>query len=401
MSAIRVSAKALAPSLKLKAVLEVVQSGKQISFVCKKYGVCRQTLYLWIKEYKKDPKAAKAQFAPKYKRGKKHPKRLLWKVEKAVLDVVVREPELGLSTIVGRLKEQGIKVSLHGAYNVLLRHELQTKQLRKAFANEHPAKTVFAVLMPPKLRVKAVEAYKKDGEKIAKICKKWGISRPTFYKWLKNYEIATANKQEQLTEFELYSALARQYKRGDLHHRACDLQTKEMILSIVREDPALSVHKLYAKIAALGVSALKVGHHGIQNILSREGLGTLAARLIFAGGAFGQPAIEVVPLYRPEIPLYSWRQLIPILKNIPKLIVASPKAGASRVAILVVPFLISILWVRMLFGTANVSPVGLFFASVALFFGFFFLTFSMKYYLSIFMVLRLAQSGGITEGERI
>ena len=389
-------------SKKLKAVREVVERGQSMLNISRKYGCSRQSLYQWVKTYQSEELLAKSVgnkkfspdkiFSPKYRKGSSHPKSLHRRLEKKILEICSKDPGLSIRGIVRVLAKENLKVSTHGVYNVLFRRGLTTYDLRLKYAELHPQGGTLAPTIAPVQRAKIVEEFLIEKKSISEICRLWKISRPTFYEWLKRYQNVTKDK-----EMSVVDALTRRYKKGYENPRSTTGSVRDTVLGLVRDNPELSVHKIYAQVSS--AVGRVVGHHGIQNILSREGLSTLAKRLVFATGFGSGEKLEVAPLYKPQIPVYSWRQLIPVIKSIPKLIVTSPNAGILKVAMFVVPFFVSILWVRMLFGTANVSPVGLFFASIALFFGFFFLVYSMKYYLSIFAVLRLAQSGSMTEGE--
>lgn len=186
--------------------------------------------------------------------------------------------------------------------------------------------------------------------------------------------------------------MVRRYKSGYENHKAVTKKVVEAVLSIVRANPGLSVHKIYAAVPKAAGRAL-VGHHGIQNILSREGLSTLAKRLVFAGGLVPEPKVQVAPLYRPEIPVYRFGMVFALFKSLPRAVIENPRGGLARLGLTIMPFVVIGLWMRMLIGTSGASPVGLLFSSLALFFGLFFFIYSLKYYVSILMVLKLAQGG--------
>ena len=77
----------LTPSEKLKAVREVLsKENKTLGEVSQKYQVSRQTLSSWIGKF--DPKKGKISLNNHYRRGKNHPKKLSYKIEKTILDLV-------------------------------------------------------------------------------------------------------------------------------------------------------------------------------------------------------------------------------------------------------------------------------------------------------------------------
>src|SRR3989344_3560033 len=133
--------RSLSPSEKLEAVREVLNKNKTLNEVSLKFQVSRQTLASWTHKF--DPKKGKISLKNAYRRGKNHPKKLPFKIEKVILDLVIKNPVDSLYILRKKLEDRGLKVSLTGVYNVLLRYQLQTKELRRRFSLEHPIKTVF------------------------------------------------------------------------------------------------------------------------------------------------------------------------------------------------------------------------------------------------------------------
>ncbi len=379
--------KRFTPQYKKKVILEILVKGKTFKEVAAKYKCSRQAIYGWILLYKKAPKKT-SSLKNHYRRGRNHPKKVSWKIEKQILDIVVKKPDLGISGINKELAGLGYTISRHGIYNILLSYQLQTKEFRHRFSLNHPVKTVFAHNLVSTQRARVVEEYLHQDKKISQICTIWKISRPTFYSWLKRYNEAVA------ANGGLIDALSRNYKRGEFHHRATGKEIVGKILEIVQENPSYSAHKIFENLPRIDGKPV-VGHHGIQNILFRENLNTASKRLAYAAGYVDVPGVSVAPLYVPEMPLYRLRQLISPFTTIPKLLVTNPKVGAVKFGLLSLPFLLFVFWVRMLvLAPLGSSKIGLIFASISLVFGIFFFIYSMKYYISILIVLRLAQGGG-------
>ena len=380
----------ISPKQKLKAVRQVVGGKKSLNKASGELGVSRQSLYLWVRKYRGNPGKGTSLFKSNYKAGKSHHKSVSWKVEKQILGLVVKYPTLSLRELAARLADSKVSISTHGVYNVLLRHELQSRELRVRFSEQRPVKTVRAGEISAANRLKAIEQHQKAGVSITQVCKIWAVSRPTFYAWKRRYE--EVSKVSDVSKVSnVVGAMVRRYKKGYLHHRSLGEKARDLILDIVRASPGLSVHKIYATVSREAGRSV-VGHHGIQNILSRENLSTFAKRLIFAQGFAPEPKVRVAPLYRPQIPVYRLRMILAPFASIPKLMITNPRAGISRLSfVLVVLFIIGV-WFRMIV-TSQTSAVGLVFASIALFFGLFFFIYSLKYYISILVILRIAQSG--------
>ncbi|OGD93516.1 hypothetical protein A2697_03290 [Candidatus Curtissbacteria bacterium RIFCSPHIGHO2_01_FULL_41_44] len=388
---------------KLSAVKEVLERGRTLAQVSRGLGCTRQTLATWIRRYR----ACRSvnSLKGRYLRGAKHPKSLGAKLEKRVLEIIVCAPSFSVHEIGRELLRQGYKVSTFGIWRILTAHNLQVRELREKFSLSHPARTVFAHKLTPAYRVRIIEEYLKEGGPVAAICRNWQISRPTFYKWLRRYKSATtADNKPGLgklqTGFEedqviknVVKALARRYKRGYEHHRSIGAQTREIILDIVRANPALSVHKIYAVVPKAAGRPIAT-HVAIQNLLFREGLNTRTRREQFAEGYLTQPAVKVAPQYVPEIPVYRLRHLIAHFATVPKILVTKPIQGLLFLTAGSLPLAIFAFLVRLLVtAPSGTSPIGLFFSSIALFFGLFFFIYSSKYYISILMVLKLASSG--------
>lgn len=358
---------------KLKIIKEVISGGESVYSVCRKHSISKVIFYRWLSAWKRSKKNRLSGLENRVRKDKFHPRSLTFAQNQAVLRLVHKNPEYSCHRLAKTLA-----IGHHGVQNVLKRYSLSTFHSRKAFSLAPYWKRLSV-----SERVEMMDLYNK-GWKQYEICKRFNISKNTFNKWKRRFLEGVKSGE---------NVYANRYLKGSSHPKSLTKLQEEVVLQTVRESPNLSVHKIHQKLAGV------VGHHGIQNTLARFGYNFFSKRLAYAREFLASPFVQVAPLYKPEIPDYSLRQLVTVIKNLPKFILVAPSAGISRIAILVTPILIAIFWVRMIFGTANVSPVGLFFASMALFFGLFFLAYSMKYYLSIFTVLRLAQSGGGTDGE--
>src|SRR3989338_4919065 len=210
---------------------------------------------------------------------------------------------------------------------------------------------------------------------VSRLCRQFGISRKTFYKWLKRYQELGENGLSDVRPV------------GNAHHRAIPQENRQQVLDFVVKNPHYSVHRLAQELNF-------IGHHGIQNLLAREDLNTLAKRQLFAQGYIAEPKVKVAPLYTPQMPMYRLRQLIAPFVTIPKLLITKPLNGILAILATFIPLTLIFLWLRSIINAPlGPSTLGLIFASVALFFGLFFFLYSLKYYLTILMVLRLAQSG--------
>src|SRR3990167_1409664 len=212
---------------------------------------------------------------------------------------------------------------------------------------------------------------------VSRLCRQFGISRKTFYKWLKRYQELCENGLSDVRPV------------GNAHHRAIPQENRQQVLDFVVKNPHYSVHRLAQELNF-------IGHHGIQNLLAREDLNTLAKRQLFAQGYVDESRVKVkvAPQYVPEMPMYRLRQLIAPFVTIPKLVWLFTRGQILLIFILLLGFYFYKITWAIITSPAG-TPVGTFFAAVSLTFGLFFFLYSLKYYLTILMVLRLASSGAV------
>src|SRR3972149_9982737 len=197
---------------------------------------------------------------------------------------------------------------------------------------------------------------------VSALCREFRLSRKTFYKWLRRYQELGEN------------GLSEARPVGDAHHRAIPQENRQQVLDFVVKNPHYSVHRLAQELNF-------IGHHGIQNLLAREDLNTLAKRQLFAQGYIAEPKVKVAPLYTPQMPMYRLRQLIAPFVTIPKLVWLFTRGQILLIFILLLGFYFYKITWAIVTSPAG-TPVGTFFAAVSLTFGLFFFLYSLKYYLT-------------------
>ena len=127
----------------------------------------------------------------------------------------------------------------------------------------------------PKERKELVERVIKDGVSISQACRSFNVSRPTFYKLLKQYKKAKALNEEP--DFS-------NSKINKPHWRRLSYAKEKKILDFVKKHPEYSVHTI-AQILK------NIGHHGIQNVLKRYHLNTYPQRLDFSSHQQEEPSL--------------------------------------------------------------------------------------------------------------
>src|SRR3989339_1690415 len=166
-----------------------------------------------------------------------------------------------------------------------------------------------------------------------------------------------------------------------------------LVLGVVVQAPELSPFQISRQVTAKAGKQI-LGAHGVYNLLSREGLNTIARRVQYASSLQQTPEVQIAPLYEPEIPMYRLRMLLAPFVTVPKLVFRRPPVGILVTLLTFLPLTLVFLWLRSIVNASSqTSIVGLFFASIALTFGIFFFIYSLKYYLSVLLVLKLASRG--------
>ncbi|OGD98856.1 hypothetical protein A3B54_03930 [Candidatus Curtissbacteria bacterium RIFCSPLOWO2_01_FULL_42_50] len=380
----------LSPQKKLEILKKVFEEGLEVVSVCRLYGISRFSFYKWARVYKKVI-SDKSQVISKEKillklleakrpRGCGHFRSIKGKREKLVLEVVLKNPHWSshqISKYLKSYKNGSYYISNHGVHNILKKHLLNTENLRIEFTGKHPVRSVFSARFSDYEKYLVLQEAEKNGLTISRVCRKFHISRYTYYAWLKKY-------QEERT----IASLAHNRPRGEDHPRFVGDKIRKPVLDLVAANPEYSVHQLHRQLA--GIS----GHHAIQNLLLREGLNTYDRRLAYAQSLPADRQVKVAPQYVPEIPVYRLRHLIAHFATVPRLLFANPKKGIWYLVFGILPLFVFFLWIRLLLGAGpGSSTLGMIFASVALTFGLFFFIYSMKYYITVLMVLKLASSG--------
>lgn len=215
---------------------------------------------------------------------------------------------------------------------------------------------------------------------VTDVARKYGVSRTTVYKWINRYKKASSELKDQV--------LVSKKPKIDRYFRQTPEKYEEAVLSFVSTHPECGIRKIVASLPTIGEKPI-VGHHGVQNILKRNNLSTYEERLEYARS-------KVTPVTKSIEGVLGW---------VTKFFGLAPEFRARTIRFLgvfalttfftVVVFGLSGLVVRSFSAATGASPIGLFFASVALFMGSVFFLYSFKYYLTIVLVLSFSQKEGM------
>src|SRR3989344_4957027 len=361
----------MSSKLSLTQRLELIRahkSGEKVNDLCRKFGISRLLFYRLLKKYNSSSNK---------------------RVEQGILNAVALAPTKSVGQLHRELNPT-LGISRYTVRNVLLRNQLNKKDLRLRFSKDHKdliRKNPSG--LTPRDRMIMFDMVER-GKTVSEVCRRFGISRVIFYRLRKRYNEAGGN----------FAALEDKKRQVERFARQAPPEIEEKVKQIIVSRPELSSHRISTVLASEHQVAL--GNHGVHNVLKRLDLNTIDKRILFAqGSVVPAPAIRVAPLYQPTMPMYRLRMLLAPFVTVPKLVFRRPPVGILVTLLTFLPLTLVFLWLRSIVNVSSqTSIVGLFFASIALTFGIFFFIYSLKYYLSVLLVLKLASRGSQTTDSR-
>ena len=366
---------------KLQVVQKVLKEGSSVSSVCRKFGISRKTFYEWRKRYlAAAPRDKSSCLEKRHLRGLQHPrgKKDLFKYE--ILRIVAAHPDWGSHKISKILFTRNKKLGNHGVYTLLKTLGLETEERRKEFSGLHRTLNHVRDRFAPGPRRLLNQARKRmaedvllTGKKVNQVAEDFKVSRKTVWKWVNRYRQAQG-KQASILPF-----LADQHPTAWAHPRGTPERLERKILNLVAVHPEYSCQHLRQEIRELG-------HHGIQNVLWRNGLSTYQKRLAFAK----------TWVSAPTYPVFAWlNRLKTVFETfVPQLAPAPPLRLKRSVTIFLLSFafssilsLLFLTWLQTFSGQPIPARLGLLFATFSLTFGLFFFLYSLKYYFTLILIL--------------
>ena len=364
---------------KVRIVCEVLRGGISPSSISKKYSVPVRSLYRWIEIYKKAPSFHKKRsLTPKYVSGQLHPRSISLKTQKQIKRIIFKYPSWGCRRISLELFKMGHKLGYAGVNSYLKRIGAEKEEERVLYKKLWAGPGRIEATIKLSIVRKIV-----SGETIANISKGYNIPRRTIQRWLKTYRDA---ENVDILGANLFKEA---YARGIEHPKAIYPKIEGKTLDLVRANPGLSVHRLTEYLPASSWT--------IWKILEKHNLNLYSQRLAFAKQGFTERKLPV-PSFLDRI-RSVWQEFIPSLAPAPPPPPSLLKPFlASAFASFATSFLL-ISWISILGKSGSfVGVLGLTFASLALLMGSFFFLYSLKYYLTLALVLSFSQEGK-GEGE--
>ncbi len=238
--------------------------------------------------------------------------------------------------------------------------------------------TPFKKLSPQK-KLEMVEQVVKYHQPVSKVCLDFRLSRPSLYKWLKRYHLAQKDKKLEAME-DKKPQISR-------YSRQTPAMYEKVVLDAVAQHPQLGVKRILEVLPRIADKPI-IGYHGVQNILRRHDLNTFQKRLDYA-------QTQITPVTR----------LISFFEELGARFIVLPAETRTKtirfaaIALLTTFSTIFVLGVlghfAIIVGAAPIpSRIGLFLATSALLIGSFFFAYSIKYYLTLAVVLSFSRQAG-------
>lgn len=269
-----------------RIIKRVLEDGISVTEACKEFGISRFTFYKWLNRYKSSDKELSEVLKDRNPRGRNHWRSPSANRIKEILKRVRENPEYSSRRIQRELSQDGrsIEISPHGVQSVLDRLGLSRYEDRLEYVGRLNLRDLGKITqLRPQERLSAIKKVLLEGWSVSEVCRIYGISRHTFYKWLRRYE--EVGPEEEI------SALSDKRPSGEQHWKSIDDLTSQRILETVLAEPQLSARQIAKKIGF-------VSQHGVHNVLLRHSLNTFEKRV-----AYAQEQAAVTPAVRPEV---SW-----------------------------------------------------------------------------------------------
>src|SRR3972149_10115423 len=114
------------------------------------------------------------------------------------------------------------------------------------------------------------EVLRSKKKSVAQTCREFGVSRYTFYKWKKIWQ-----KRGPQPKVEFFQ---NRYLKGEEHWRTLSSKKRKAVLELAVVRPHWSSQRIASYLSQNG---LRVGNHGVQNVLKKNSLSRAEQRRIY------------------------------------------------------------------------------------------------------------------------
>ncbi|MBI2595995.1 glycosyltransferase [Candidatus Daviesbacteria bacterium] len=342
-----------------KALLERIRAGERLSKLAREAKISRTIIYKWL---------SKKSLFPQYPKGSVHPRKIPKFKEKEIVKAAIKHPSLSIAGIA-----QATKLSTYFVWQTLKRYRLSTKEDKRIYIERNGNSLVKEV--PVNDRVMMLRRFE-NGDKVTQICKDFNVSRTVFYRWLKRYQQLEEKNTESLVGLR---------PRGESHWRFIP-GAEDLVLKLVLSNPKYSAHQISRKLEQTNGKPI-ISSFGVHKILKKHNLNIYEKRLVYARGK-QQTAF---PYQEEPAPVKQVFGSIPGVSSKPP-----PRAGyffntRSFLIIFAIAFFFAVFTIPSIASITKASSLapklGMILAYVSLTFGMVFFLYSLKYYISIALIL--------------
>jgi len=394
------------PTEKKIALIKSVKRGITVTSACQKADISRTTFYKWLKIYRKAASRSKNKaLRSKIVCGQSHWNSISPEIKRKVIKIALKNPDCTIRQIYDKVCKSIVKesISTKGIWTILNQKGLNTSDKRHTFIDCYGQSLIKQIAVDEKLA--AIRRYL-SGDRVTDICNDLQISRTIIYKWYGRYHQAPIEEQKKyLTSLR---------PKGEKHWRFIPGIEKK-VLKIVFRNPELSCHKIASYLPVQNNKPI-LGSHGVHNLLKKLNLSRYTLRL-----AYSQANRKVIiPIPGLLITLRKIFGAIPAISCLPppffhvwiERLRSFPRLQDKKVLLRIfyLSFFASLtlnnlfgFWLVKVVATEPtfLGKIGILFATLSLAFGSFFFLYSMKYYLSLALVLSFSRESreGSPESE--
>jgi len=229
---------------RIELLERVTKDGVPVAQACRSFGVSRFTFYRLAKRYLPSltSQLNLELLADRYRKGQAHYRKLTSQDERAVLEHVRLHPSLSTH----KLAEHFPRIGNHGIQTIFKEFHLSKRPDREVFSEISLAAYLeilkergrgFRQFLDASQRYLVLQRVLGAGDSVSQVCRETGISRFTFYQWLK-----------QFREDKSQTRIENRWRSGASHYRAIPQDVEKLILKSVIREPLLSSHGLAARM---------------------------------------------------------------------------------------------------------------------------------------------------------
>ncbi len=325
--------------------LEVKQAS--IASLAREYNVARGTIYKCLVDSKnsKSPEPKPTLFDKK--------------VYKILIRLVCKSPKFTSEQYSTHLREMNFHISSFDVQNYLNKLGLTDEYTRLNYCRNYLGPGRFK----PDVKKEIVTKCLQDSRNVSELARNYNVSRNIIYKWVKDYQ----SNIEYLDK----------YRRGDDHHKAVYPRIEEEVLSMVVNNPNLTAKQI--------AGIVQVSSWTIWKIMDRNNLNKMSNRMAYSVSHRTEPvaATESQVIDRDRS---ITEQFVPNVAPAPPL-----KRSKLWLYFILSSYFSLFIFLTIFKILPIINSVGMMFAGISLIMGSFFFLYSLKYYLTLAIVLSYSQ----------